>query len=375
MNAEAAYQARFETVMASGGFFATYQPREEIPGASNTDPLPSAGPDERSISDEALHEAATYAERNNSDAFMVWHDGKLQAEHYFGDTRASTPLISKSLSKPLTAIAVGRAIELGHIQSLDQPVADFILEWRDDDRRTVLVRHLLDMRSGFLRQGYSRDPDHPWNRAYLALELEDYLVNSYPLESTPGKDYLYNNATADMVAVLIERSTGQRYGEFIGREILSQIAAPGGEGWVSKPGGLMHSGCCKFLPAESWLRMARLLLDDGVFRGKRLLPHGYVHEMTTPSAANPHYGLGVWVGGEYVKRRGYTGRLKLGPQVLHSEPYSDSTLYLFDGNSNQVVYVLPQYNLIILRLGRSPPKEPEWDNAKLPNMIVRGLKQ
>jgi len=72
-------------------------------------------------------------------------------------------------------------------------------------------------------------------------------------------------------------------------------------------------------------------------------------------------------------RRGFTGPDGPGPKVLHREPYLDEDLYLFDGNSNQVVYILPNYRMVVLRLGATPPKSPEWDNSYLPNLLVRGL--
>lgn len=358
--------------MSGGGYNPEYRPREPVVGSQNIRRLAKRS-GRSSISPQALQQAVEYARINNSDALMVWHEGELQLEQYFGDTKESTLLVSKSLSKPLTAIAIGRAIELGFIQSLDQPVSDHIQEWQGGDKSTVLVRHLLDMTAGFLPQGYSMDPDSPLNRALFEPRLERYLVDQYPLVNKPGTDYLYNNATANMVAVLIERASGQRYADFVGDEILKPIGAPGGEAWVSTEGGLMHSGCCTFLPAQAWLRLAVLLADDGMIEGRRLLPANYVKAMRTPTASNPYYGLGVWVGGDYIERRGFSGLSKAGPQVLHSEPYLDEELYLFDGNSNQVVYILPKFGLVILRMGRTPPKQPEWDNARLPNLLVRGL--
>ncbi|WP_317930424.1 serine hydrolase domain-containing protein [Halioxenophilus sp. WMMB6] len=370
---EALYQQRLATVMANGGFMRAYEPQEPVLGATDYQPLVSVAAEERTLSAASLAEAIDYAERNNSDAFMVWQGGRLQAASYFGEVSQTTPLVSKSLSKPLGAIAVGRALQLGAIQSLDQAVADFITEWRGTPKALVKVRHLLDMRSGFLAQGFSTDPDHPWNRAYLSLEHGDYLIHHYPLAAEPGEKYLYNNATGDMVALLIERATGQRYGDFIGQEVLAKVGAAGGSIWVDRPQGLAHSGCCMYLPAESWLRLALLLLNNGMVEGERLLPEGYVQAMATATEQNPHYGLGVWVAGDYVERRGFTGPGGPGPQVLHSQPYADETLFMFDGNSNQVVYVLPKYDMVVLRLGRTPPKSPEWDNSLLPNLLVKGL--
>jgi catechol 2,3-dioxygenase-like lactoylglutathione lyase family enzyme len=62
-------------------------------------------------------------------------------------------------------------------------------------------------------------------------------------------------------------------------------------------------------------------------------------------------------------------------QTLHGEPYMAADLYLFDGNMNQVVYVIPSQDLVILRTGGAPPRGDgsEWDNAYLPNTILRGI--
>jgi CubicO group peptidase (beta-lactamase class C family) len=297
----------------------------------------------------------------------------LQVADYGDGVAAATPLVSKSLSKPLAAIAVGRAIALGKIASLDQPVADFIPEWRNTPKAAIRVRHLLDMRSGLMEQTVSADPDHPVNRAYISPDHGRYLVEHYPLVAPPGTRYGYSNATADLVAVLIERATGQRYADFVGREILAPVGAAGGDIWVDRPGGTAHSGCCMHLPAESWLRLGILLLDDGVVGRRRLLPPGFVAAMATATPENPHYGLGVWVAGPYVARRGFTGPGGGGPQVLHGAPYLDRDLFLFDGNGDQVVYISLAAGLVVARLGEAPPKLPEWDNAVLPNLLLAGI--
>ncbi len=97
--------------------------------------------------------------------------------------------------------------------------------------------------------------------------------------------------------------------------------------------------------------------------------------MATGTAANPYYGLGVYVAGEYTPRRGWAGPLRTPPsmQVLHSEPYLAGDLYLFDGNGNQVMYLVPSEQLVILRTGSSPARPQEWDNSVLPNVVMRGI--
>jgi CubicO group peptidase (beta-lactamase class C family) len=212
------------------------------------------------------------------------------------------------------------------------------------------------------------------NRAYLHPRHDDIIVNDYPLTDEPGSRYEYSNATSDLVAILIERATGQRYGEWVSEQVLQPIGAPGGTVWTTREGGLAHAGCCILLPAEAWLRMAILLIQDGVWEGERLLPEGYVTEIRTPTPQNIHAGMGVYIGQPYVERRGAANPERF-PMLgtYHSEPYLADDLFLYDGNANQVVYIVPSQNLIILRTGTPPPREPGWDNAYLPNLILRSL--
>ncbi|MDX2222469.1 MAG: serine hydrolase domain-containing protein, partial [Rhodospirillaceae bacterium] len=235
---EALYLKRFEQGQAGQRNTAdeAYDPQDTVPGAANPKPLPMASSAERTISDQALAAATAYAAANNSNAFMVWRKGRLEAEAYFGDHTRDTSVISRSLAKPVTAAVVGRAIALGHIKSLDQPVADFVEEWKGDARRSkILVRHLLDMRTGFLPQALAPKPEDILNRSYLHPRHDEIIVREYPVVDEPGTRYEYNNATSEMVAVLIERATQRRYAEFVGNEVWARIGAPGGTVWVNRP--------------------------------------------------------------------------------------------------------------------------------------------
>ena len=373
---EALYLKRYERAISRSTADEIYEPLETIVGAKNWLPLPTAKPRERTISQTSLRAATAYAAANASNALIVWRNGKVEAESYFGAGTRTTPVNSFSLAKPVTALAVGRAVMLGKIRSLAQPVADFVDEWKDDPLRArILVRHLLDMRAGFLRQASATKSDDVMSRSFLHPRSDEILIREYPVVDEPGSRYEYNNAASDMVAIVIERATGRRYAEFVGTEILQKIGALGGTVWLNRERGVAHSGCCMLVPAETFLRLAILTLRDGVWDGQRLLPESFVADMKRSTAENPYYGLALYVAGRYTHRRSAANPDLPLPKTLHSEPYLAADLYLFDGNMNQVVYVIPSQDLVILRTGRSPPRgaHAEWDNAYLPNVIMRGI--
>jgi CubicO group peptidase (beta-lactamase class C family) len=380
---EALYLQRFEQLAAAaraGSGLESYDPLEAVAGAARVAPLPGARANRTGIAAQSLQAADDYAARNNSIALLVYRAGKLLLERYYRGHQPAQTFPSRSLAKPMTAVAIGRAIALGKIRSLDQPVADFVSEWRVDPRRAhILVRHLLDMRSGFLPQAATTRADDILNRAYLHPRHEEIILRDYPVVDEPGTRFEYNNATAEMVAVLIERATGRRYAEFLSTEVLKPLGAAGGDVWVNRPGGMAHSGCCLMLPAETWLRLALLVMQDGRWQGRRLLPIGYVDQMRHATAENPYYGLGLYVAGIYTERRGFANPARELParRVWHSEPYLARDLVLFDGNANQVVYIVPSEQLSILRVGEAPPRGAagEWDNSFLPNTLLRGIKR
>ncbi len=376
VHANPEYLQRLETFWSNPGNYA-YDPMEPMIGAQDWQALELMAAPESRIHADALSEARSYAQEMNSSAYMVWHDGQLVDQWFAPGVDVTTPLVSKSLSKPLATLAVARAIELGFIQSLDQPMADFVPMAVGTDKADIAIRYLLDMRSGMHDQDYSQDPESPFNLAYIGLDHGRHIIDDYPMLYEPGSTYSYANAPSDAVAMVIEGATGQRYGEFVSEQILQPLGAQGGRIWVNQEGGLAHSGCCAYLPAETFLRFAVLLRQDGNWDGERFLPEGFVEEMRQGTPQNPNFGLGVWIGEPYKERRSFAAESQPSPRVLHSEPFLDAELYMFDGNSNQVVAISPQHNLIVLRMGPTPPApsdtQAEWDNSYLPNTLIRGL--
>ena len=211
------------------------------------------------------------------------------------------------------------------------------------------------------------------NRAYLHPRHDEVLINDYPLTHEPGSRYEYSNANAELIAPLIERATGAEYEDWVSQEVLAPLGAPGGQVWMNREGGTAHAGCCWLLPAETWLRLAILLINDGAINGRRLLPDDFVRKMSTATPQNPHAGMGVYVAGHYVKGRGAANPDRDVGETLHSEPYLAHDLFLFDGNSNQVIYIVPSARLVVARLGSRPPAGAEWDNAYLINTVLKGL--
>ena len=129
------------------------------------------------------------------------------------------------------------------------------------------------------------------------------------------------------------------------------------------------------LPSETYLKLGALVLQKGVWGKQELLSSTFVDEMLTTTPQNIYAAMGVYRGKHYHKERGAAnpdGKSGFGG-TLHSEPYIDKDIALFDGNGNQVVYIIPSRNIVIMRLGPRPRHNVPWDNAFIPNAVSRHL--
>lgn len=230
------------------------------------------------------------------------------------------------------------------------------------------------MRSGLLRQRFNiQDPLHILNRAYPSPFHGRILIHDYPLVHDPGTRFDYSNANAELVALIIERATGMRYSEFLSEALLKPLGARGGALWLNRPGGLAHSGTGVQLPAETWLRLALLVLQNGVWEGKSLLPENYV-TITKEASLHPPVGRGLYLSGDYVERLSVTNPdVTPAATIYHSQPHLAHDLVLFDGNANNLAYIAPLADLVVVRLGPPGLSEPEWDNTAIANILLADI--
>lgn len=335
-------------------------------------------PEDRTISAEALVNVTNYAEARKSTSLLIWHKGQLQAREHFKDYTADSLIVGKSMAKMVVSLVIARAIKEGYIEGLDEPVANYITEWQGTEKAKITIRHMLNMSAG-LEPFYTLDmsPFSNFTRTYIAGHNEDYLINGYDVINEPGTVYDYSQVISDLLGLVLERATNRPYGEYLSQSLIVPLEAQGGEVMMNRPDGLAHTGCCLLLPSESWLRIGIMLANKGVVNNTSLFPENWMNDYLEPSPANPAMGLHIWLGEPYLPKRSWT---EVGTPtrygVTHSEPYLASDLFLFDGSGNQVVYIIPSLELVIVRTGAfSRGKGKGWDNAYIPNTVIRGILQ
>ena len=336
------------------------QPQEAVPGARGED-VPQAAPE--GIAPAGLAAAEAYATATESVALLVWHRGALRYEKYWPGFGVDTRTNPNSMHKTVLALLVGAAIADGYIDSADAPASKWLTEWQGDARREVTVRELLQMASGIEIPVFGT-----WKSTKI-LFGSDLAAGVLGLQAVEphGSRFQYSNASSQLLLMLLERATGQRYSAYLSERLWKPMGAADAALWMDREGGLPRGFCCIFATARDWLQVGRLLLDRGRVGDRQVVPAAWIDAMITPSPRNPNFGMHVWLGSPPQKERPYNDYTI---KAFHSEPFAASDIVYIDGFGGQRVYVVPSLELIIVRTGKS---QTDWDDARLPNAIIRAI--
>lgn len=325
--------------------------------------LPVRPAAERTIPQAVLDQAAAFGEQEKSHALLIWHDGALDLEHYYPGHDANSVTPTQSMHKSVLAMLIGIAIQQGLIGSVDDPASKYVSEWAGDDRRSITIRQMLQQDSGI---------DFPGLVGFARLTLGGNIAPialDQKLLDPPGTRFDYNGINPEVLGILLQRVTGKPYADYLG-ENLWRYVSPDKAAVVldSEAHRIPRTFCCLDTTARAWLRLGLLHLNGGRVGDRQVVPEAWMKEIETPSANNPNYGYFTWLGTTFEKERRYNH--KSNTHANHSEPFAAPDVIYFDGFGGQRVYIVPSRKLVIVRTGAL---RPGWDDAVLPNLIIRAL--
>lgn len=325
--------------------------------------LAVADPATRTLPQAVVDEAIAIGTANQSHALLVWQGGALQLEHYYPGHGADSITPTQSMHKSVLALLVGIAIDQGLFASVDEPIATYIPEWRNDARATITIRQLLQQASGIDFPGFSG-----LLQMTLGGNVEPFALARGRLPGNPT-DFQYNNVNPQVLGIALQRVAGKPYAEYLHENLWRYVSDLDARVLIdSERRGIPITFCCLDTPARSWLRVGLLHLDGGRVGDRQVVPAQWMRDVVTPSPANPNYGYYTWLGTTHQEVRRYNS--KSAATAFHSEPFAAPDVVYFDGFGGQRVYIVPSKQLVIVHTG---PLNPAWDDARLANLIIRAV--
>lgn len=243
--------------------------------------------------------------KNNPQLYsvIVSKNNKIIHQQYFNGQDSTTLFNDQSLTKSVTALLIGIAIDKGYIKSVDEKVVDFLSELKTDtDKRKqdITIRHIMNQASGFYHEGINVG-------ALLNIPNPSGYVLKAPLVSEPGKIFRYNNAATHLLSIILTKSTGMDTRSFAQKFLFDPLGIINFD-WKKMRDGY-YDGCGLLsirLRSVDMLKIGNLVLNKGVYHHQQIVPAKWITSVISPEVTyktewgldNSLYGL-CWYHADY----------------------------------------------------------------------------
>lgn len=339
-----------------------YRPAEIVEGEPGV-PLTVRDVKRRRLSASAIARIEAYLQPRETGAFFVMHQGAIDYQSFAPGMHAGSLLAVRSLAKVPVALLVAIAIEDKKIGGLDEPVGKYLSEWKGDARGRITLRQLLDMSSGLEQVPLRFEPD---NKGLRLAEGSDVHATALSFTRVREPDLVWgvNNADTQLLAMVVERATGKRYAEYLSEKIWRPMGLDAATLNLDGKRGNARAYCCMRARGPDWLKIGSMLMHDGMWNGRRILPQGWTQSMLVPTQANPYSGKHILLGwGPDQPRPSF-------PFPPYREPFAVPGVFFISGGMSISLWMVPSLDLVILRWGNDPP---DWDPTLVANIVIRDL--
>jgi CubicO group peptidase (beta-lactamase class C family) len=270
-------------------------------------------------------------------ALLIIKNDSIRFEQYWGEFSDRSATNSFSMAKTVVSILVGCALQEGKIQSIDQPVGDFLSEYKTGKLGAITIRHLLTMSSGIaFDEDYVNPLAYP-AEAYYGSNLRKLTIKYDEVTEVPGKTFRYLSGNTQILGLVLEKATGKKIADYATEKLWKPMGAEQPAFWsLDHAGGDEKSFCCFNSNARDFARIGKLYLDSGRWNGTQLVPEAYALQSVQPTGlvnatGKPclDYGFSWWMIPEYKTHRIFYARGILG----------------------QYIFAIPDLNMLVVRLG------------------------
>jgi CubicO group peptidase (beta-lactamase class C family) len=293
------------------------------------------------------------ADLDNIYSLLVLKNGYLVAEQYFNGQMASDAQATASVTKSVVSALAGIALEEGFLPSTDKKLKDFFpeVDWDSTDPRKseITVRHLLQMRSGYL-----------WEEVYGLIDTlrssQDWIpfLESFLLVHDPGTAFGYSNFTAHILGIIISRSADESLRSFAQDHLFNDMGVSI-RYWPADAAGHNYGSGDICLTPRSLAKFGQMYLDNGVWNNVRILPAEWVDSS-----------LQVWSPTTYGREIfAHIHELKYG-YLWWTGTSGDHEIWFAWGHGGQMVVLIRDLNMVVVATASVPPgfDNSAWQNSK-----------
>ena len=293
----------------------------------------TAEPAERGLDPALLEEAGrrVATEWPLISSLVVVQGGYVVHEQYTGDLPPDEPIMTWSVTKSVTNVAVGIAVREELISDLDQTLGELIPDripaGADPRVADISIRHLLTMTAGWAW-------DSQVNFARTAETDDLDLMLTRQMACDPGDCFEYDSGASNVLAYVVQALSGELMVDYLQPRLFDPLGIAPPE-WVVTEDGANRGGGGIYLTARDMAKIGYLYLNEGVWDGQRIVGRGWVERSTTRQSSGDSHLSGANIGG--------------GPYGYHwwVDEVAGKPAFAALGYGGQILYVVPDLDLVV----------------------------
>jgi CubicO group peptidase (beta-lactamase class C family) len=270
---------------------------------------------------------------------MIDHDS-IVVEKYWDGYSDSSLSGSFSMAKSITSLLIGVAIREGKIKSVEQPVGDFLPEFKEGEKAKVKIVDLLTMSSGTDWDESYANPLTATAEIYYGTDAYKTATNVKMVEK-PGTLHSYKSGDTQLLGLILQKATGKTLSEYAAEKLWMPLGAQREALWtIDHEGGYEKAYCCFNSNTRDFARIGKLMLDSGKINGVPVIDSAYFMQSITPCGIKDlkgvtcdYYGYQWWIDPEH------------------------KDVFYARGILGQYIIVIPSKKRVIVRLAHKASKE------------------
>lgn len=289
---------------------------------------------------------------------LIVKDGKLILEEYFDgfdmdifeglnqvykEFDRETLHFQASVTKSVTSILVGIAMDNGFLPGVDTSVLSLYPEYADliDGQRDLMtIHHMLAMCSGLDWDESTYPHDDPLSHHYQMLSSDDPVrfVLSLPIIAEAGTSFHYNSGTTNVLGDLVRKTSGLILTEFAQQYLFGPLGIEEFEWFRCQTAtDVTFASGGLYIRPRDMAKLGQLYLQDGLWNGQQLVSANWIQASTTESISLPSSMV------EPYHSYGYGYQWWL-------ERYNSGALDAYSGRGwgGQYIVVLPGVDLVVV---------------------------
>ncbi|MFQ6549682.1 serine hydrolase domain-containing protein [Aestuariibius sp. 2305UL40-4] len=232
-------------------------------------------------------------------SIVVLDQGQIVLEDYLLGTEPTDRRISWSVAKSYLSVLTGILLAEGAIDSIDDPVTNYVPELAGTAYDQATLRDLLTMSSGVVFDEDYLDPNSDINRMGRVLALgqsmDGFTSGLTESERAPGIRWNYVSIDTHVIGMVLRGATGREIPDLLAEKVLAPIGLEETPAYITDGHGVAFVLGGLLMTTRDYARFGRIIAQDGA----GILPADWIKASTTPQANTMpgarQYGYQWWV--------------------------------------------------------------------------------